>query len=425
MNLPKKTRILRAVILRKKKLTLKTMIKSKSNQKDFRFCRVADLYYQMVEKQDPNPYSHQTISVLIQRKINELKSDGIQINDPNVVPRFVDFINYPSNIDYKRNIDNFFNLSYPSKIVPIEGEHPNIDNLLKHIFQDQYNLIMDYLTILWRDPLQILPIICIVSEIQHTGKTTFVNLMNMIFGQNAVTISSYEFSQKFNALYATSGVICIEESCFSDPAIKEKIKQLSTSYTIQYRNLFIGYKTIGFYGKFILTSNNELDFINLSPTDIRFWIVKPKKIETFDPSFHSKLESEIPQFVYTLTNRKIETPNDSRMWFDPSLLKNDALNNVIENSQSNCAKEIMITIGDIIGSNHEFKATLSEIYTLLDSKFSKNKIKNALTHELGYSVSEYPVAYSSLNVSNKKGRIYTFHHDDFIDSTTNNDTVPF
>lgn len=43
------------------------------------------------------------------------------------------------------------------------GEHPNIDNLLKHISQDQYYLIMNYLTILWRNPLQILPIISMVS----------------------------------------------------------------------------------------------------------------------------------------------------------------------------------------------------------------------------------------------------------------------
>jgi len=44
---------------------------------------------------------------------------------------------------------------------------------VKHIFGDQIELGLDYLQLLYQKPVQILPIVCLVSKERSTGKTTF------------------------------------------------------------------------------------------------------------------------------------------------------------------------------------------------------------------------------------------------------------
>jgi hypothetical protein len=47
------------------------------------------------------------------------------------------------------------------------------------------------------------------------------------------------------------------------------------------------------------------------------------KIE--DVNFLKKLTEEIPAFLHFLTNRKLSTENQSRMWFTPEQIKTKAL----------------------------------------------------------------------------------------------------
>ena len=90
------------------------------------------------------------------------------------VPKYKIFINFPSNIDYKRVINNCYNLYYPISHEPQEGQWENIKTLFKHIWQEQYEYGLDYVQIMYQYPLQILPILCVVSKENATGKSTFL-----------------------------------------------------------------------------------------------------------------------------------------------------------------------------------------------------------------------------------------------------------
>ena len=89
------------------------------------------------------------------------------------VPKYDGFCTVPSHTDYQPTIGCFLNLYQPIGHVPTEGEFPHIKSLVRHIFGEQYDLGVDYLQLLYLNPVQKLPILLLVSEERNTGKTTF------------------------------------------------------------------------------------------------------------------------------------------------------------------------------------------------------------------------------------------------------------
>lgn len=63
--------------------------------------------------------------------------------------------------------------------------------MIEHIFGEQYELGMDYLQLLYLQPVQKLPILLLVSEERNTGKSTFLNFLKALF-QNNVTFNTNE-----------------------------------------------------------------------------------------------------------------------------------------------------------------------------------------------------------------------------------------
>ena len=71
---------------------------------------------------------------------------------------------------------------------------------------------MKYMKVLYENPKQILPILVLVSEERETGKTTFLNWIQMLFGENSILISSNNITSDFNSSYATKNIILIDEA---------------------------------------------------------------------------------------------------------------------------------------------------------------------------------------------------------------------
>lgn len=73
------------------------------------------------------------------------------------VPKYDGFCTVPDHLNYRKEIDGFLNLYEPIEHTPQIGDFPNIRSLVLHIFGEQYNLGLDYLQLLFLQPLQKLP----------------------------------------------------------------------------------------------------------------------------------------------------------------------------------------------------------------------------------------------------------------------------
>ena len=88
------------------------------------------------------------------------------------VPKYDGFCTVPEHIGYRSVVGKFLNLYEPIDHRPQEGDLSHIQSLVRHIFGEQYELGMDYLQLLYLQPIQKLPILLLVSEERNTGKST-------------------------------------------------------------------------------------------------------------------------------------------------------------------------------------------------------------------------------------------------------------
>ena len=73
------------------------------------------------------------------------------------------------------------------------------DMLMKRIFGEQEALGWDYLTLLYRKPTQVLPVLCLVSPENHTGKSSFGNALSYLFGANVGFYTQDDLNSSFNS----------------------------------------------------------------------------------------------------------------------------------------------------------------------------------------------------------------------------------
>lgn len=75
------------------------------------------------------------------------------------VPKYDGFCTVPQHLDYQPVVGKFLNLYEPISHKPMQGTFPYIESLVHHIFGEQYELGMDYLQLLYLQPVQKLPIL--------------------------------------------------------------------------------------------------------------------------------------------------------------------------------------------------------------------------------------------------------------------------
>jgi len=387
-----------------------------------KFLRIGTDYYKQV---DVPINETETVKKLIgwkkQTIIDDYGRDSIK-----EIESYEGFITIPSHINYKEKINGFYNQYEPIDYNLIEGDFPNTNQFLLHIFGDQYELGLDYITILWKKPKHILPILSLVSKERNTGKTTFLNWLKLIFGGNMTLNKNEDFRSQFNADWASKLIIAIDEVLLERNEDSERLKHLSTSQYFKLEGKGKDKIEIPFYGKFILCSNNEDNFVKVDPNEIRYWVRKIPVLQNSNPFLLQSLEKEVPYFMHFINKREIKTKKMSRMWFAPDLLKTEALRVLVKGNKTYLEKELIELLYDSLTffdkETKELKYTSKDLSRMLRenghsthnhqiSKFLKDKW-NLDSVNGTYKMYHYSAYNSNTNsfidYESKKGRYFTF-----------------
>ena len=362
------------------------------------YIRVGTTYYKLIER--PQISGDKITSLVKWSRETIIQDHGKKIIYD--IPKYDGFCCIPNHLKYQKTIENFYNIyneipHQPSISRVSVDEIPFSISFLQHIFGNQVDLGLDYLKILLENPTQILPILCLVSKERATGKTTFLKWMKEIFGRN---IKGDSFNSQFNSDWASMLLIAIDEVFFDRKEITERLKYLSTTNKDKLENKGKDREEIDFFGKFILCSNNEDNFIQIDENEIRFWVLKINPIKLENTEFLQNLISEIPQFLSFLIHRKFYSQKKSRMWFSPDEIKTKALQKLVfkngnkleakivellyEFFESNEVQEISVVPQDILNMlNRMFRQlnfSRNDVRTILKDKWKLEPQKNGLTY---------------------------------------------
>ena len=338
------------------------------------------------------------------------------------VPKYDGFCTVPNHVDYRPVVDKFLNLYEPIEHCPQQGEFPCIQSLVRHIFGEQYELGMDYLQLLYLQPVQKLPILLLVSEERNTGKSTFLNFLKALFQNNVTFNTNEDFRSQFNSDWAGKLLIVVDEVLLNRREDSERLKNLSTTLSYKVEAKGKDRDEIAFFAKFVLCSNNEYLPVIIDAGETRYWVRKIDRLQSDDTDFLQKLQAEIPAFLHFLQHRTLSTEKKSRMWFAPSLLQTEALQKIIRsnrnrleiemcellldimtvmnvNSVSFCPQDILLLL-----SNTFVKAEKHQVRKVLQESWKLPPANNTLTYTTYQVDYTRECRYSPLK---KTGRYYT------------------
>ena len=289
------------------------------------------------------------------------------------VPKYDGFCTVPDHVNYRPIVDKFLNLYEPIDHKPMEGDFPSIRSLVKHIFGEQYELGMDYLQLLYLQPIQKLPILLLVSEERNTGKSTFLNFLKALFQNNVTFNTNEDFRSQFNSDWSGKLLIVVDEVLLSRREDSERLKNLSTTLSYKVDAKGKDRDEIAFFAKFVLCSNNEYLPVIIDAGETRYWVRKIDRLQSDDTDFLQKLKAEIPAFLYHLQHRQLSTEKESRMWFAPSLLHTEALRKIIRSNRNRLEIEMCELILDIMASTgiDTFSFCCNDMLTLLANSYVK------------------------------------------------------
>jgi hypothetical protein len=399
------------------------------------FLRVADSYYKITHVRDRYDVLREQIKAF---KKEEIKADHGPAIMP-LIPKFDDFCIVPDNMNYSEVVDNCYNLYHPFSHKPWEQGRVVRDSdikvsmgLMRHIFGEQLEMGIKYLKILYEQPRQALPILCLVSRERQTGKTTFLNWMNIIFGQNYCQINPEDLGSQFNSAYATKNIIALDETVIDKSHAVEKLKSIATAKTISVNQKFVANYSVPFFGKVIICTNKEQDFMRIDEEEIRFWIRKVPQISTINTNIENDLTNEVPAFLRYLMSQPAVDTKRSRMVFTAEELHNESLIKIKKESQSGLRKDFTIILQDYFMTNghDKIQANITEIknkFFQYNNQVSISYLKRVITHEMGYkpTLNSRYTPIDSTDAGSKVGNFYTFHRTDFITGDKIETDIPF
>ncbi|MBU2921493.1 helicase [Winogradskyella psychrotolerans] len=388
------------------------------------YLRIGTDYYKKIKKPLPNGgFSDELVRWKKAEIITDKGKDYI-----NKIEKYDGFTNSPSHTNFKQKIDNFYNRYHKLEHEFVAGDFNTIKLFLKHIFKNHYELAIDYLTIIWKYPKQVLPILCLTSSERNTGKTTFLYFLKLIFKNNLTINTNDDFRGRFNSDWTYKTLICIDEVLLQKREDSERLKHLSTAKSYKAESKGVDKVEIPFFGKFILCTNNEDSFINIDEEEIRYWVIKVEPFKEEIPNLIKTLESELKHFMFYLNTRKIKTKQKTRMWFSPEEIKTDALLVLKKGNQNSVVREIKellldefdkfevnelyYTATDLVNKLKDlnFRTTSSRVSYIIKNHFKIPYINSSYKK---YYISENPLDNSMIVGSNNfKGRFYTFRKED-------------
>ena len=299
------------------------------------------------------------------------------------VPKYDGFCTVPEHIGYRPVVGKFLNLYEPIDHQPKEGDFSHIQSLVRHIFGEQYELGMDYLQLLYLQPVQKLPILLLVSEERNTGKSTFLNFLKTLFQNNVTFNTNEDFRSQFNSDWAGKLLIVVDEVLLNRREDSERLKNLSTTLSYKVEAKGKDRDEIAFFAKFVLCSNNEYLPVIIDAGETRYWVRKIDRLQSDDTDFLQKLKTEIPAFLHFLQHRQLSTEKESRMWFAPSLLHTKALQKIIRSNRNRLEiemQELILDIMDSVGTD-TFSFCYNDLLLLLvhsQVKVEKHQVRKVL-----------------------------------------------
>lgn len=337
---------------------------------EYRYIKVGDEYYQRII--DYDIFTQTSNIVYRRRKRQELVTEGISIGS---IPRFHDWIILPSHTNYQRVFEKkedetgemfrFFNSYNPLPHKPKEFQLPedflsdpeNFDYekipeirhtaaLMKHLFDfetygnKQLSVGWDWIALCYLKPTQRQRALCLVSTEEGTGKSTFINLMLAIFGQNATKTEASRIGKDFNAFTAGKVIQCVEETKDERGQVENKLKDLIASFDKVIEPKHQDARVVKSFDKYIFASNHEDSFMKVGHGTTRFIVVKVNKIKEKIVDFEDKLYLEIPYLLYFLQKRGIVHPCQDRFWHRQELIENEALLRLRQSSKDNVERNI-------------------------------------------------------------------------------------
>ncbi|MFN4256623.1 MAG: primase-helicase family protein [Saprospiraceae bacterium] len=370
------------------------------------------------------------------------------------------FCNVPDHFNYRQVIERdgskYYNRYFPFPHEPKEGKWDNVMRLIKHIFGSHsvrlhhapdttipaWELGLDYVQLLLTKPTQVLPVLCLYSPENNTGKSTFGKLLINLFGDNAIQIGNADLENEFNEQYADKLVAICEETLLERKRDAERIKAMSTSDQISVNPKGQKQYTIDFFCKFVFTSNN-IRMVYVNKHDERFWIIRVPVLPKDDPDFEAKMKAEIPAFVAHLKDRQMATKKTSRMWFHASMLRTPVFDEVVRVNEPGAATDLREAIRELFIQEgpdcKEIRLTLKEIKEeFFNGKTSQTWIQEVLKDYLnvdlvrdanGAAVFErgkYPFYETAQTVDGPeirrverpyRGRPYRFLREKFVDDS--------
>lgn len=355
-----------------------------------------DFYFRTLRPDARNESGEYVLEPRSRTTVNDFfGADGIQ---KIVMERhYKGFVSFPGHINYRASIDNYYNLYKPIAWVPKEGDCSTILNFLRHLAPDkdkmvyvsrygeevvnnQYKLLLAYMWLLWHRPTVTLPILCLVSEERRTGKTSFLDLCQLIYGENVSITDNSQIQSEFNTLLSGKLLVGIDETALADnDKFTEKIKMWTTTKYMNIQSKGKDFVKVANYMKLVLCSNNETNFIYTDSQEVRFWVLKVPALPANEiiPNILDKFREEVPAFLAYLSSMRIEDlivpEQEDRMWFAPERTHTDALDRVVEDSRSKLEKWIRKFIKDLFIDTGK-DSVRYDVVTI--SEFARKKIKD-------------------------------------------------
>lgn len=385
------------------------------------YIRVGTDYYKVIGKRD----RYGTIQTILKTwGKEEIKQDHgkVMITD---MAKFDDFTIVPDNKSFSPIIEGFYNLynKFSHKAVETEVTDKDIKTsmvLMRHVFGSQLEYGLRYIKLLYENPRQILPILTLESKERETGKTTFLNWIQMMFGENSVMISPDELSATFNSMYANKNIIMIDETVVEKTSTLEKLKSITTAKSITVRAKHVQEYSVPFFGKVILCTNKVKDFMRIDDEEIRFWVRKVSVIKEKNTQIEQELFDEIPKFLKYLEQLPAIDFSKSRMVFTKEEIYTDELKVVKEESKSGLYKDIEIFVEDFFDKKpcEYFCATAKDIkdyWFKHDNKVTMSYIRKVLIDEVGMIPNDKSERYTPFEDYDKcpqkiLGRFFTFYN---------------
>lgn len=383
------------------------------------YTRVGVDYFKIINKSDRYGMIQ---TILKPWKLDTIKQDHGSSILPEV-PKFDDFTIVPDNKNYQPVVGGFYNL-YNKFSPAVHGELvtetdiPSSMALMSHIFGDQLSYGLTYMKVLYEYPHQILPILTLVSRERQTGKTTFLNWIQMIFGENSVMVSPDELAAQFNSMYAIKNIIMIDEAVSEKTSTLEKLKAITTAKSIMVRTKHIQEYSIPFFGKVILCTNKVKDFMRIDDEEIRFWVRKVSVITNRNTKIEDHLFTEIPKFLKYLDQLPIPDLSKDRMVLTPEEINTSALKDIKDESKSTLRKSLEMLIDTFFDNNDMelFEATATDIkkeWFSFNHKYEAPYIFSILKEEMNIEYCSkggkyIPFGNTGLYIQKINGKYFTF-----------------